>query len=57
MLHGGTVDLGALAAEFLVLGIDPYPRKPGASFEAPATADDPAAHPFATLAALKKKGS
>lgn len=30
---GGRVDLGVLAAEFLALGIDPYPRKPGISFE------------------------
>jgi uncharacterized metal-binding protein YceD (DUF177 family) len=26
----GKIDLGALATEFLVLAIDPYPRKPGA---------------------------
>ena len=29
----GAIDLGALAAEFLMLGLDPYPRKPGAVFE------------------------
>jgi hypothetical protein len=52
-LQNGAVDLGALATEFLVLGIDPYPRKPDASFEAP-PAEDPSAHPFAALAALKK---
>ncbi len=52
-LVNGTVDLGALAVEFLLLGIDPYPRKPGAVFQAPVT-DDAAAHPFAGLAALKK---
>src|SRR5262249_9261644 len=34
-LVGGVVDLGALATEFLILGIDPYPRKPDAVFEAP----------------------
>src|SRR5262249_12448780 len=28
-LVGGIVDLGAVAVEFLMLGIDPYPRKPG----------------------------
>jgi hypothetical protein len=28
----GKIDLGALAAEFFALGLDPYPRKPGASF-------------------------
>ncbi len=30
----GQIDLGALAAEFLVLNLDLYPRKPGATFEA-----------------------
>ena len=29
----GQIDLGALAAEFLVLNLDPYPRKPGVRFE------------------------
>ena len=51
-----SVDLGAVATEFLLLGIDPYPRKPGAVFDAPATGD-PAGHPFAALAALKKDGT
>ena len=49
----GTIDLGALAVEFLLLGIDPYPRKGDAVFAAPQEAE-PAAHPFAALAALKK---
>src|SRR5262245_12387188 len=35
-LIGGTVDLGAIATEFLILGLDPYPRKEGAVFEPPA---------------------
>jgi uncharacterized metal-binding protein YceD (DUF177 family) len=52
-LVDGIADLGAVATEFLLLAIDPYPRKPGAVFEAPQT-DDPAGHPFAALAALKK---
>jgi len=52
-LIGGTIDLGAIASEFLMLGIDPYPRKPGAEFAAP-TPDTAAEHPFAALAALKK---
>ena len=52
-LIDGTVDLGVLATEFLLLGIDPYPRKPGAVFEAPAAGDD-SAHPFAALSTLKK---
>ena len=31
----GRIDLGALAAEFMILGLDPYPRKPGLDFEPP----------------------
>jgi hypothetical protein len=52
-LIGGVVDLGALATEFLVLGIDPYPRKPGAVFEGSSLGDG-SGNPFAALAALKK---
>lgn len=52
-LVDGKVDLGAVATEFLVLAIDPYPRKAGAQF-APPKLDDDGAHPFAALAALKK---
>ena len=36
----GKIDLGALAAEFMVLALDPYPRKPGVDF-APPAADTP----------------
>lgn len=53
-LAGATIDLGAIAAEFFLLGIDPYPRKAGAVFEAPNPQEDPSSHPFAALAALKK---
>jgi hypothetical protein len=50
-LLDGKVDLGALATEFLILGLDPYPRKPGAVFQPPAdTSVDEG--PFAAL----KKG-
>jgi hypothetical protein len=52
-LIGGVVDLGALATEFLMLGIDPYPRKPGAVFEPPQDSK-PDAGPFAALAKLTK---
>jgi len=52
-LIGGMVDLGALATEFLLLGIDPYPRKPGAVFEPPRD-NRPEAGPFAGLAGLMK---
>ena len=52
-LIGGVVDLGALATEFLILGLDPYPRKPGAVFQSP---EETAAGdgPFSALAALQK---
>jgi uncharacterized metal-binding protein YceD (DUF177 family) len=49
----GVIDLGAVATEFLILGIDPYPRKPGAVFEAPQSAGRETT-PFAALSALKK---
>lgn len=52
-LVDGTIDLGAIATEFLLLAIDPYPRRPGAVFQSP-LAGEAAAHPFAALAALKK---
>jgi hypothetical protein len=51
-LLGDTIDLGAVAIEFLILGIDPYPRKPEAVFEAPPV-EDKSEHPFAALAKLK----
>jgi uncharacterized metal-binding protein YceD (DUF177 family) len=34
-LIDGRIDLGALVVEFFALGLDPYPRKPGASFDPP----------------------
>jgi uncharacterized metal-binding protein YceD (DUF177 family) len=51
----GAIDLGQLAAEFLVLGIDPYPRKPEAAFVLPQIPEDPDEHPFAALKALKAR--
>ncbi len=51
---GGKVDLGALATEFVLLGIDPYPRRPGAEFAPPKIADS-GEHPFAALETLKKR--
>jgi hypothetical protein len=54
-LTGNRVDLGLLATEFLILGVDPYPRKPGVAFTPPDPGE--AAHPFAALAALNKKGT
>jgi hypothetical protein len=55
-LIGNAVDLGLMATEFLLLGVDPYPRKPGVAFEPPETGD-PAAHPFAALVGWAKKGT
>lgn len=55
-LVNGSIDLGALASEFLMLGIDPYPRKAGVQFAAPKT-DDDSSHPFAALEALKKRST
>ncbi len=52
-LIDGQVDLGALTTEFLILGLDPYPRKPGAMFQPPQDAT-PDEGPFAVLGALKK---
>jgi hypothetical protein len=52
-LIGGVVDLGALATEFLILGLDPYPRKPDAVFEVRPD-EKPDEGPFAVLAKLAK---
>lgn len=52
----GKIDLGALATEFLILAVDPYPRKPGVEFEALSTKeapDEPKRSPFETLSTLK----
>lgn len=56
-LIGSSVDLGLIATEFFTLGIDPYPRKPGAAFDAPKPAAESASHPFAGLAALQKNST
>jgi len=55
-LINGMVDLGAIATEFLILGIDPYPRKPGAAFAAPPN-QETAGKAFAALAALRRPRS
>jgi hypothetical protein len=55
-LVGGQIDLGALATEFLILGVDPYPRKPGVVFQ-PQQDVTPDPGPFAALEALKKNGN
>ncbi len=45
----GKIDIGALAAEFFALGLDPYPRKPGAAFNPP-DGPEPTPSPFSALA-------
>ena len=51
----GKIDLGVLAAEFFALGLDPYPRKPGAVFEQ-GVKPEPNDSPFAPLAQRNKQG-
>ena len=55
---GNIIDLGAIVAEFFVLGIEPYPRKPGVDFDPGnlGLADEAAAtvSTFAALAKLKR---
>src|SRR4051812_43828989 len=52
-IEDGMIDLGRIATDALLLGIDPYPRKPGVVFDLPAIPPDPEDHPFAALKALK----
>ena len=57
-LLDGIADIGAAVSEFFLLGIDRYPRKPGAVFVPPVAEDGSTgpsgASPFAELAKLKK---
>ncbi|PLX36659.1 MAG: hypothetical protein C0606_12580 [Hyphomicrobiales bacterium] len=48
-LESRKLDLGAIAAEFFALGLDPYPRAPGVAFEVPNDGDDEDDSPFAML--------
>lgn len=48
----GKIDLGALAAEFVALALDPYPRKPGVEFASPAKEEDEVS-PFTALGGIK----
>jgi len=52
----GKIDLGALTAEFFALGLDPYPRKPGAILDEERTNSEPTDSPFAALAQRDKDG-
>lgn len=58
MIIDGQIDVGEEVAEQLSLAIEPYPRTPGAEFEAPTGIgqDEPDRQsPFAKLAELKQK--
>ena len=52
----GRIDLGAVTAEFLALGLDPHPHKPGVEFSAEAAGlgKEEGTSPFAALAQLRK---
>ncbi|MBN8942396.1 MAG: DUF177 domain-containing protein [Rhizobiales bacterium] len=52
-LIGNEIDLAAIAIEFLALAVDPYPRRPDATFETPQAGN--AVSPFAGLAKLKRE--
>lgn len=49
----GVIELGGIMLEFLALALDPYPRKPGVSFES-SVGDTGTESPFAALAKLKR---
>jgi hypothetical protein len=59
LLVDGAVDVGELAAQFLALGVDPHPRKPGVELPSSYFGDEPIedepANPFAELAKLRQK--
>jgi len=53
IIEDGGVDLAAYVVEHLALSIDPWPRKPGAVFEAPEGPVEPS--PFDVLRELKPR--
>jgi len=52
LVEGELIDLGGYVVEHLSLELDPFPRKPGATFQQPESTEP--ASPFAVLSALKK---
>lgn len=54
-IAGTVLDVAAPVLEELNLAIDPYPRAPGAAFQAPADEKGGADNPFAVLKKLKTK--
>ena len=55
VFSGDTVDVGQLAEEFFSLGIDPYPRKPGAALARAGEGEESRGPLHDKLAELKKK--
>ncbi|SON56183.1 hypothetical protein HDIA_2642 [Hartmannibacter diazotrophicus] len=57
-LETGDLDVGQIVAEHLALGLDPYPRAPGATFDPRIedAGDEEPESPFAKLRALKGEG-
>ena len=53
-LVDGAADLGELVTETVVLSLDPYPRKPGASFAGAEVGAESPSSSFADLAVLRK---
>lgn len=56
--EGGAIDIGAIVVEHLMVGVDPYPRKPGVVFDAAAAGVEGGPEvlsPFAALARLGKE--
>lgn len=56
-IEHGRIDVGLLLAEHLTLGLDPYPKKPGAVLAPTAAGEEPAASPFAVLRRLSEERS
>ena len=54
LIIDGHIDLGAVTVEFLALGLDPFPRKPDATFDYVDPADEKE-NPFAKLIKLVPK--
>ena len=52
----GKIDLGSLAAELFALGLDPYPRRPGAAFDRGSSNPEPMDSPFSALTQQDKDG-
>ncbi len=51
-VEGGKIDLGELATQYLILGLDPYPRQKEATFS-DKVEDDSRPNPFSVLKKLK----